>query len=475
MKFNAIHIIIYTLFLALLSACELIYDDLPETKSDGAPVYIRLTISTGGEMGTTRSNPNGGEKGDGWQDATESENAVNDVTLFFFTADLDNGSTDAPVISLSFNRNELYGPVDGTEDRVDTYYHSVSKEVEGLTEDDYNVLAVVNTDGAFDNIKTLGELRDKKVENITVWTDKDFMMSSERLATVEDIQGTSENNPAEVDIYVERLAARVDYQVQYPNDATSFTTTDGSGSVQILGASLVNCLNKGEYLFKRVGDAADDPTSITYLGDETADGTEDNKVATNWVVDAYTTSEKQAEDYVNYYPTYVPNISDDTDNTDWVRIGYTLENTNPSEANKEKCTTGVVFKARFTPTGTDVTDADGSFYYLNGKFYKDIEAVKAAHPDMADLSETNYASYGISYYEEGICYYSWWILHSNNADGTDIMRYAIVRNNLYLLTVTSVAGLPVDGDELVVAVHKWDPLDEVTVDLDKLENNQEGQ
>ena len=52
-----------------------------------------------------------------------------------------------------------------------------------------------------------------------------------------------------------------------------------------------------------------------------------------------------------------------------------------------------------------------------------------------------------------------------------IMRYAIVRNNLYLLTVTSVAGLPVDGDELVVAVHKWDPLDEVTVDLDKQENN----
>ena len=47
MNIRTIPIIIYTLLLALLPACELIYDDLPETKADGAPVYIRLTISTG--------------------------------------------------------------------------------------------------------------------------------------------------------------------------------------------------------------------------------------------------------------------------------------------------------------------------------------------------------------------------------------------------------------------------------------------
>lgn len=474
MKFNAIHIIIYTLFLALLPACELIHDDLPETKAEGAPVYIRLTISTGGEMGT-KANPTGGEEGNGWEGATESENTVNDVTLFFFPISVNiDGEATTTVTSLSFTKEDLTGPFNGT-DRVDKYY-TVTKEVEGLTEDDYNVLAVVNvgSNTAITSVNTLGALRDLVITS-PVSTADNFMMSSERLATVEDIQGTSENNPAHVDIYVERLAARVDYQVQYPTDATSFTTTDGSGTVQILGASLVNCLNTGEYLFKRVGDAADNPSSIKYLGDETADGTEDNKVATNWVVDPYSLNEKT---FANPYdPTTFDKLSFIAENTEteWTFLGYTLENTNPSDADKEKYTTGVVFKAKFTPTGTDVTDADGSFYYLNGKFYKDIEAVKAAHPDMADLSETNYASHGISYYEEGICYYPWWILHSNNADGTDIMRYAIVRNNLYLLTVTSVAGLPVDGDELVVAVHKWDPLDEVTVDLDKLENNQEGQ
>ena len=57
--------ILFSLFLALLPGCELIHDDLPETRADGEPVYIRLQISTGGEMSATRSNPTGGENGDG--------------------------------------------------------------------------------------------------------------------------------------------------------------------------------------------------------------------------------------------------------------------------------------------------------------------------------------------------------------------------------------------------------------------------
>lgn len=468
MNIRAIHIIIYTLLLALLPACELIHDDLPETKAEGAPVYIRLTISTGGEMGTTRAYPNGGEEGDGREPGTDLENAVDKITLFLFTASV--GINDANAGDVLIDKIISFSDLSdaGEElDRIEQKYTTETVEVTGLTEDRYNVLAVANYEFATAPT-TLGELLEHKCASLKT-DDLLFIMSSEEEAQIKGIKSSTEAIPAKVDITIERLAARVDYQVQYPTDATFFTTTDGSGTVQILGASLVNCLNTGEYLFKRVGDKADDPSSIKYLGDETAN---DDKVATNWVIDPYSPNEKT---FTNSYATFDKSLIKENAKTDWVTLGYTLENTNPSEANKEKYTTGVVFKARFTPTGTDVTDADGSFYYLNGKFYKDIEAVKAAHPDMADLSETNYASYGISYYEEGICYYPWWILHSNNADGTDIMRYAIVRNNLYLLTVTSVAGLPVDGDELVVAVHKWDPLDEVTVDLDKLENNQEGQ
>lgn len=463
MKFNAIHIIIYTLFLALLPACELIHDDLPETKAEGAPVYIRLTISTGGEMGTTRAYPNGGEEGDGREPGTDQENVVDKITLFLFTASV--GINDANAGDVLIDKIISFSDLSdaGEElDRIEQKYTTETVEVTGLTEDRYNVLAVANYEFATAPT-TLGELLEHKCASLK--TNDLFIMSSEEEAQIKGIKSSTEAIPAKVDITIERLAARVDYQVQYPTDATFFTTTDGSGTVQILGASLVNCLNTGEYLFKRVGDKADNPSSIKYLGDETAN---DDKVATNWVVDPYSSNEKTFD---APYATFDKSQIVENAKTDWVTLGYTLENTNPSDANKEKYTTGVVFKAWFTPTGTDVTDDYGSFYYLNGKFYKDIEAIKKAHPDMADLTEDNYASRGISFYEGGICYYPWWILHSNNADGSDIMRYAIVRNNLYLLTVTSVAGLPLDGDELVVAVHKWDPLDEVTVDLDKQENN----
>ena len=467
MKFNAIHIIIYTFLLALFPACELIHDDLPETKAEGAPVYIRLTISTGGEMGTTRSNPNGGEEGDGWEGATESENTVNDVTLFFFPISVNiDGEATTTVTSLSFTKEDLTGPFNGT-DRVDKYY-TVTKEVEGLTEDDYNVLAVVNAgpNTAITSVNTLGALRDLVITS-PVSTADNFMMSSERLATVEKIQGTSEHNPAHVDIYVERLAARVDYKL----DASKLT--DGKfkaegGSVEILGASLVNDLKKGEYLFKRVHETAPDATSgWEYLGIEDP---EEGGVATNWVVDAYPMTEKTADYFAHpYNPEKFGNLSfvEETEGSEWTCLGYTLENTNPSDADKEKYTTGVVFKARFTPTGTDVTDDKGSFYYLNGKFYKSLDDITG----YGELTDENYKDYGISFYEEGICYYTWWIKHSNDnnaaADGT--MEYAIVRNNLYLLTVTSVAGLPLEGDEIVirVAVANWVPMTGENITLEK--------
>ena len=106
MKFNAIHIIIYTLFLALLPACELIHDDLPETKAEGAPVYIRLTISTGGEMGT-KANPTGGEDGDGREPGETFEDAVDDLYLFFYQVGEDvtdgvNAEASTPIVAYKY-------------------------------------------------------------------------------------------------------------------------------------------------------------------------------------------------------------------------------------------------------------------------------------------------------------------------------------------------------------------------------------
>lgn len=454
--------ILFSLFLAFLPGCELIHDDLPETRTDGEPVYIRLQISTGGEMSATRSNPTGGEDGDGREPGTDAENAVSNVTLFLFDANVAiDGEESTPLIPLSFSGSDLMNSGD-RPDEIEQIY-TIEKEVRGLSEDSYHILAVANiTFNESEMPTTLGTLRDKLITS-ALWTGTDsptnFVMSSEKLATITGIKASTEQYPAEEDITIERLAAKVDYKV----NSASFTTDDGS-SVKILGAQLVNDFKKGEYLFKRVHATNVDATSgWSYLGDELPV----NDDATNWVVDAYDTKTKQTSDYNNPYFSFVPSVDfpANASTTDFVHLGYTMENTNDVSSDElGKYATGVIFKAQYTPKGF-ATEAD--FYYLNNTFYSSIQEIKDKNlPGLEGLTETNYENYGIDFYDDGICYYTWWIRHSNNTND-DIMRYGIVRNNWYRLTVNSIKGLPSGDDDIViiVAVEKWLPIKGEEIDL----------
>ncbi len=75
-------------------------------------------------------------------------------------------------------------------------------------------------------------------------------------------------------------------------------------------------------------------------------------------------------------------------------------------------------------------------------------------------------------YKDATCYYMWWVRHSN--DGNDktngVMEYAIVRNNIYKLTVSKVYSLggDVPGEEelgIYVYVKNWTMLDGETIDM----------
>lgn len=80
--------------------------------------------------------------------------------------------------------------------------------------------------------------------------------------------------------------------------------------------------------------------------------------------------------------------------------------------------------------------------------------------------------YGTRTYEDATCYYTWWVRHSNdnNDDAKGIMEYAIVRNNIYKLTVNSVYSLggevPEDESLIVdVYVNDWLLLDNETLPM----------
>ena len=84
------------------------------------------------------------------------------------------------------------------------------------------------------------------------------------------------------------------------------------------------------------------------------------------------------------------------------------------------------------------------------------------------------AEHGARTYEDATCYYTWWIRHAN--DGSEntnsVMEYAIVRNNIYELSVTSIYSLGgyIPNEEehgfiVTVYVKDWTLLEEERIEM----------
>lgn len=402
-------------------------------------VFLSVMIRTDDAPASHSGNsPLPGENGDGPQAGTEAENRIHTLTLFFFADESGKGINadgDTPLTTVYFGPDDI---VEGSG----VYACSVSKKVEELTiGNSYSVLAVANFSPS--EATTLEQLRDLKVNAPD--DGQLFPMSSagpdaDRLTIA---VGNSETNPATVTINMERVAARVDYRVSYPDEMKAFeipSQTPGAESgakdkVQILGAALVNQYAGKSYLFKRVTQGTDltNPT-IVYLGNETVS----EGKASNYVLDPQTLTGKgkEAKDFTAYYPGLTGNgwtegkltfkePSTETTSTGesgkpFGLLDYTAENVNQLTDIERlpECATGVVFKAKHIPYGKT---------------------------------------------EGRTCYYTYWIRHADDGESETVspMEYATVRNNLYQLDVRSVNGPGTDKPEyeqninIQVTVNRW--------------------
>lgn len=529
-------------------------------------VTLNFTMAFAGQ-GTRADNPTGGEAGDGTEAGQETdetnENEITSAVAFLYQdAAGVNGNASTPVTPVYFGTGTVHEDVNSSAPTYTTDPQQVT-----LPNGDYHILVVANPGKDWWTNSTepldLGNVRNHI--QVTTWTKTEgkfsnFLMSSASDGEEFTLASQPESAPLNIEVDVERMAARIDYQAE-----GSFDCGDKSGSVQILGAAIVNDYSYGSYLIKRVADDVTGSNTV-YLDDEVAGQNY------NYVLDPKTNSTK-LEDYYKsgtYYPVIIdtegkwadPNVWDafvqegtplTVGGETWNRIGYTMENTTPTTATKEATNTGVVFKAQFTPTPGTVTgnydydnhetffsyrsvlyasmedvmkvfygeevfnsfdekvgacttwddvqafiddanlnslDPSGYYKYLNDKV-----AEKGTFPENANglkwseymSAECGYSSttadnkttvkldqnnkttrvalrpYGVSTYEDATCYYTWWVKHSNDTK-TGPMEYAIVRNNIYKLTVTSVAGLggdvpggtPESGDDIVIRVNVKD-------------------
>lgn len=565
------------LMASLAAGCA--QEDIGTTPTGGggmsASSYVSFSFASP-QGAPTRSNPTGGETGDGLETGQDNENAITSAVAFFYQGTEQEGVNSAGNIpikaAVTFSMADYTEPGNG----IDRTYMTAAKQVD-LENGTYNVIVVANpgTDWWTGRSLTLADVRD--YIQTTAWTVSgsdysNFVMTSAADATL-TLNSNPESDPATAEVDVERMAARLDYKT-----TGTYTCDDPAypdATVEITGAALVNNLTAGSYLLKRVADDVNG-TNLSYLGDETADA---NYVATNYVLDPWTavktsannsftigSETKTAEDLYgewfgnisqdpNYWAAYVqPGTSVSDGAETWQRIGYTLENTTAAEEAGKRYSTGVVFKAKFHPQGVaNYTDGE-TFFEYGTKIYASMENMmknfygskfdelddlikKCATwgdvkqfitstlltndpsgynkylegqaegkddtetvSDFSSLTWSNYMlnecgyskdengkvvldqngkvtrialkPYGTRTYEDATCYYTWWVRHSNDNDDTKkgIMEYAIVRNNIYKLTVNSVyslGGEVPDDESLIVDVYvnDWLLLDNETLPM----------
>lgn len=520
--------------------------------------YVSLSFAS--PQGTpTRSNPNGGETGDGLEAGQDNENAITSAVAFFYQGSGTDGVNSigtTPIMAVAiFNVRSYTEPGNG----IDRKYTTTPQQVD-LENGTYNVIVVANPGADWWTGKslTLDDVRNHI--QTTAWTASEsgysnFVMTSAADATL-TLNSNPEDDPATAEVNVERMAARLDYKTTgtYTCDDPAYS----GATVDITGAALVNNLTAGSYLLKRVADDVNG-TNLSYLGDETAD---ENDVATNYVLDPWTTNKSKGlygtwfmsgSADPNWWAGYVQPGTSVSDG--WLRIGYTLENTTAAEEAGSDYSTGVVFKAKFYPKGVANYQNGATFFALGNRLFASMEdmmtyvygadfsqfdnkidactdwaALKTFAASLLDNDPSGYKSflqgqdeaqdlaqvkeslkwkaymlnkcgysaslnnnvysvtldqnedtstrealqpYGTRTYEDATCYYTWWVRHSNDNDDTKkgIMEYAIVRNNIYKLTVNSIYSLggPVPGEDeniiLDVYVNDWLLLDPETLPM----------
>lgn len=562
------------LMASLAAGCA--QEDIDTAPSGGggmsASSYVSLSFASQ-QSTPTRSNPTGGELGDGQEKGQANENEIKSAVAFFYQGsgtDGVNSSGTTPIMAVAtFNVGSYTEPGNG----IDRKYTTTPQQVD-LDDGTYNVLVVANpgADWWTGQSLTLADVRNHI--QTTAWTASgsdysDFVMTSAADATL-TLNSNPESDPAKATVNVERMAARLDYKAE-----ASYTCTDPAytgATVEITGAALVNNLTAGSYMLKRVASTVDGVP--TYLGNETPDA----GVQTNYVLDPWTAGKtsannsftiggeanKTAKDLYgewfgnisqdpNHWAAYVQPGTEMTVGTEkWQRIGYTLENTTAAEEAGKRYSTGVVFKAKFHPQGVANYQDGETFFAYGTKIYASMEDMMAGFygSEFADLdnitscatwgdvkqfitstlltndpsgynkyleglaegkddteavagasltwsnymlNECGYSKdengkvvldqndkvtrialkpYGTRTYEDATCYYTWWVRHSNDNDDTKkgIMEYAIVRNNIYKLTVNSVYSLggevPEEESLIVdVYVNDWLLLDNETLPM----------
>ena len=501
-----------------VTLCGCSRDIVPDSEEMAQTVdyYLKLSLNTSTQT-RAGAHPWGGETGDGTEEGHNHENDIDDITIFIYTDETGegvNGDADTPIkYSRYFGGLMLSG--------ITTYDTEPLLLRNYQVNEDDRIIVLANM-GDKTGLTTLGAVRDAMVN--TAWTSygssfrlyRHFAMSS---AIDNDVSGILDftpdgtySSPFEAKVEIERVAARIDFWLYHgkapaaEGEPVMYEAEDGSGYFYLSHVRIVNGSVAPTYALKRTATAVNPlSTTVTYLGDETVDGT--SHIPTNYVVEPKTylkhsgttislatllswygesamdnslspefmsSPEYQIRGYAGDPELFSVTVNTDIDgdgsvegNISCYTLGYVMENTMDKSALHLIYDTGLEFKGTFRPKrvytwsgSTAVEDpsydfGDDFWFYKNSTTPADSYAF-SSETALLSYAEHHTDDYEVIHYENGVCYYYVWIRHSmfdsSHATGTFPMEYGIVRNNIYRIGVEKVLRLGTEipdpeGDE----------------------------
>ena len=413
--------------------------DLPLPSKDmKAYLQVKVTVDGSGDTRASRAatGPQGGENGDGRETGINHENDVNSLTVLLYKSDKDDLSDDNAIIEYVYtftNLNKVTPPTFGK----DATYTTVPKEIDAaIVGKNYHVIVIGNADDMTSRCKgqKIKDVRDLQMSKVCT-RDADikkfsnFIMSSKKDARIDFTKEGSETDPYQVEVDIERLAARIDIIPNATYNDTDkgyyYNVMDGTnviGGFKLESVTPSKVMTKGEYLIKRVSSNAA-VSAVTYFGLETKNAA--NK-ATNYVVCPWTKDRTGLTLSNAEGPTSLYNVKKTTSTSTTVGeasyiLDYVMENTTTDNA--EANSTGLIFK---------------------GKYYEETEwdATKK-QPKAGSIGKEKEYTYTLRHSDP-----------SGSGTTADPMHFGVVRNNIYQVKVEGVEGKS-KGLTLTIHVVPW--------------------
>lgn len=431
MKTITLSLLALLLVMSFASCASDTASDSPLPSKDmKAYLQVKVTVEGSGDTRASRATtgPQGGEDGDGREPGINQENEVNSLTVLLYKSVKDDLSEADATIDYVYTFTGLKS----SSSTGGVTYTTNPREIDPIiVGKDYHVLVIANAGDMTSRCKgkKISEVRDLQMSKVCtrdadITKFSNFIMSSEKDATIDFTKEGSETNPYLVDVNIERLAARIDIIPNATYDNTSqgyyYNVMDGTnviGGFKLESVTPTKVMTSGEYLIKRVSsDKA--VSSVTYFGVEKMDAT--TKASTNYVVCPWTKDRADLSLADAEGPPSLYNVKEVASTKSYI-LDYVMENTTTDNA--ETYSTGLIFK---------------------GKYYEPSEW------DTANKQPTT----GATGTEKE---YTYTLRHSDpSGSGTisDPMHFGVVRNNIYQVKVDGVEGKS-KGLKLTIHVVPW--------------------